>query len=436
MPRNPKPGDRIDDYRIIDLISVGGMARSYAATSPGGEKVFFKQYKSPTTTVPWYKGYVSYQAELKRRVETSTAKNFTYRFVDFFEADFGGVCYFQVFEFVEGGRDLEAVFNRARENPRSVSWEQRLTLAKVMMAGINSLHEARIVHCDLKPPNIQLFEDKTIAAGYRLKLIDMDFSILSDRQAPWHGHQGYVGSPNYFSPEHLQGPAGVPQLPSDVFTCGLILYELLAGTHPYASEDPEAYAAASRAHRAPLPKLLGPMPTGASDADVADVLHRCLSPDPARRPTAKEVNLALNGKWKSSSAPPSPSGAAPAPSPAPAPSAAAPAGDRGVAGRVLSKLTLTAESGRKLEFSVRTLVGKHLLASLGPDARYFDAVQFVVEQGPAGQWMVVPNVKAKNETMVNGKALTETANLKPGDVVGVGRESKGIVKLPLSVQIG
>ena len=113
------------------------------------------------------------------------------------------------------------------------------------MAGIAALHESKIVHADLKPANAYLIKDPTIGSGYQLKLIDMDFSLLADRRAPWHGFQGYVGTDNYRSPEHLTRGA-VPGLASDVFTCGLILYELLAGEHPYWSED-QARVRAARA---------------------------------------------------------------------------------------------------------------------------------------------------------------------------------------------
>ena len=82
-------------------------------------------------------------------------------------------------------------------------------------------------------PNVYLIRDPSLGAGYQLKLIDMDFSVLADHRAPWHGYQGYVGSDNYRSPEHLTRGA-MPGLASDVFTCGLILYELTPRmrTHP------------------------------------------------------------------------------------------------------------------------------------------------------------------------------------------------------------
>ena len=82
-------------------------------------------------------------------------------------------------------------------------WARHVTWAKVLMAGIEALHQSKIAHADLKPANVYLIQDPTIKAGYQLKLIDMDFSLLTDHRAPWHGHQGYIGSDNYRSPEHL-----------------------------------------------------------------------------------------------------------------------------------------------------------------------------------------------------------------------------------------
>lgn len=477
MPRKLKPGDKINGYEILQEMNIGALAMSYAARSAEGEKVFFKLYKSPTVTVPWYRDYVSYQQELKRRIETTAARGFTYRFIDAFE-DFVGAAphptYFQVFEFVEGGEDLEKVLETIRARPDAISWDQRLTMAKVMMAGVSALHDAGIVHGDLKPPNIQLFRDPSIAAGYRLKLIDMDYSVLADRRAPWHGHQGYVGSPNYFSPEHLIGPAPMPA--SDVFTCGLILYELLANRHPYDMEDPDHYREQALAGRPEYPRLVGEMPAPATNEDVANVIQHCLAPDPAARPSARDVNLILNGKMgaepyvppdspRTSASvslsvpdlPPVPGGsdtaaagagtgaaadsaaptgapaaavasAAPAPAPSGAGTAAAPAAGTGV-------LELRSESGVAAKFRIRTAVGKHLCRQFGEDARFLDTVQFTLVPDGTGNWSIEPQPGTTNETLVNGKAITHRTLIAPGDVIAVGREAKGIAKLPLTVHL-
>jgi len=54
MARNLKPGDNVNGYTIIEQLNVGGMAVSYSAKTGSGDKVFLKQYKSPSVTLDWY----------------------------------------------------------------------------------------------------------------------------------------------------------------------------------------------------------------------------------------------------------------------------------------------------------------------------------------------------------------------------------------------
>src|SRR5215213_5659211 len=304
MAKKLKVGDRIRQYRVTKVFGPGMMAISYGAEGPTGEKVFLKQYKSPAPTVVWYKAFVAYQNELGARVRNGRAAQFAVRQVDAFEEVWGGPCYFQAYEFVENGADLQQMLDEERERHRKTKtapttdpsvWSRHVTWAKVFIAGIAALHDSKIVHADLKPANAYLVQDSTIASGYQLKLIDMDFSLLADRRAPWHGFQAYVGTDNYRSPEHLTRGA-VPGLSSDVFTCGLMLYELLAGRHPYWSDDQKNYAALVHAYSVKPPALLGIMPAPASNADVSSALYRCLSPNPAARPTAAELRAILSGR--------------------------------------------------------------------------------------------------------------------------------------------
>ncbi len=289
MAKKLKVGDVIRGYRITKVFGPGMMAISYAAQAPDGGKVFFKQYKSPAPSVVWYEPFVAYQRELSARVRNGKAAHFAVAQVDAFEERWGGPCYFQVYEFVENGDDLQKILDEEREHHRKTRlppttdpavWARHVTWAKVFMSGIVALHQSKIAHADLKPANVYLIKDPSITAGYQLKLIDMDFSLMTDRRAPWHGHQGYIGSDNYRSPEHITR-GQVPGLASDIFTCGLILYELLAGRHPYWSDDQREYAKLVQAYAAKPPALAGLMPPPASNAEVSSALHRCLAPDPA-----------------------------------------------------------------------------------------------------------------------------------------------------------
>ena len=304
MAKKLKVGDVIRGYHITKVFGPGMMAISYAATSPTGGLVFFKQYKSPAPSVVWYDSFVAYQRELSSRVKSGAASRFAVAQLDAFEEIWGGPCYFQAFEFVEKGDDLQKILDAEAEEHRKSRispirnpsvWARHVTWAKVLMAGIEALHQSKIAHADLKPANVYLIHDPTIKAGYQLKLIDMDFSLLTDHRAPWHGHQGYIGSDNYRSPEHLTRRQ-VPDTRSDIFTCGLILSELLTGRHPYWSEDQGEYAKKVLGHQSqPLP-LAGIMPSPAQNAAVSLALHRCLSPNPVERPTATELREVLSGR--------------------------------------------------------------------------------------------------------------------------------------------
>ncbi len=484
MAKKLKVGDEINGYRITKVFGPGAMAISYGATGPSGQHVFFKQYKSPAVTVEWYRDYVRYQKELNRRIAESPARNYCVRAIDAFEAVWGGRNYFQVFEFVENGADLGGIFEqeaaanggRAPAAPFSARmWEQHVIWAKVLMSGIHTLHKAKVAHADLKPDNAFLIEDPSIAAGYQLKLIDVDFSVLTDQTAPWHGFQGYVGTDNYRSPEHFTAGA-TPGTASDVFTCGLILYQLLAGRHPYWSDDQGEYAKKALAHAAEPPVLAGAFAAPASNEAVAAIIHRCLAPRPEDRPTAGEVRDVLTGRAGAVAAPaaPPPAPAAPAPPvaaappapapppvaappvaappvaappapappsppPAPAPPPPAPASAQPASGGAplrSDRIQLVGESGQAMTMATRTPLGKHMVRQFGDDFNVWDAEQCVVERGPDGTWRIVPVAGTTNETLVNGETVTSPRPLHDGDVIAVGRAAKGIAKLPLTARAG
>ena len=437
MAKKLRVGDTIRGYRVTKVFGPGMMAISYGAVGPGGAKIFLKQYKSPSPTVVWYKPFVDYQREVSTRVLKGKAAHYAVRLVDAFEETWGGRTYFAAYEFVENGRDLEHMLEEERETHRRTKvaptrdpavWARHVTWAKVFMAGIAALHESRIVHADLKPGNAYLIKDSSIGSGYQLKIIDTDFSVLTDRKAPWHGYQGYVGTDNYRSPEHMTR-GGVPIPESDIFTCGLMLYELLVGLHPYWQEDQAEYAKLARAHDIEPPALLGTMPSPATNAAVSVILHRCLSPDPMQRPTAPIIRAALSGRApKSAKLAGTVIGGSPAAGKktAPAPAATPPIG----------KIQLVAPGGESLIVGVRTDIGKSVLRRFGPDAEFWDEKQCTIERRADGKWIVTPAAGTVNETLVNGAALSAPRALADGDILAAGRSAKGIVKLPLTARVG
>ncbi len=397
------PGSVVHGCKIIGRpLAKGANANSYKAESAPGEYIFLKQYKSPSVKVGWYKQYIAYQKEMKRRIESvPQAAHQTYRFLDFFEFEEapGLFCYCQSFEFASGGCDLAEHL----QNP-AITWNQRLTFAKLLLMGIRTLHSLEIVHSDLKPENLYLIPDAEIKTGYRFKVIDFDVSLLADVKAPWDGIQGYSGTPGYLSPEHLKGE--VPTKASDVFTCGIILAELLCkGGSPFSCDDGE-YKEQVLNHRIAPPVLLESTGSPENDCRIEEIIHAALNPDPDERPTAEQIHEVLKGK----SAPPG------APRPIPAG----------------SRLILEAENKEKIGFNLSTQVGRSILGRFGEEVKYLSSVQFTLECDGAG-WKIAPNASAENRTILNGELLTEPSVLHLNDIIAVGNDARSVIKLPMQV---
>ena len=300
-------GKKIHGYTMLEDAHEGSNSIWGKAKSPTGQTVFFKKYTSPSSMFDdWYQGYVDYQKEIKKRIDEVSRSDDkgrntgpTYRFIEFFEQlgpdgapeSMKSMDYYQVLEYIDGAKDLETYLTSP-----DTTWNDRKMFASVFMFAMKTLHGDRIkiVHADLKPKNLLLIPTRRQdgSSTYQIKIIDLDMSILMDKLAPWHSDGiRYPGSPGYFSPEHLRGQ--VPTEKSDVFTCGLILYEILAKEgHPYDRQsDLQIY----EEYRAPIPHLRGTYGSPELDDQVARMLHRMLDPDPNNRPTALEVQRQLIG---------------------------------------------------------------------------------------------------------------------------------------------
>lgn len=97
-------------------------------------------------------------------------------------------------------------------------------------------------------------------------------------------------------------------------------------------------------------------------------------------------------------------------------------------------IELLGPAGRSLHVGVRTELGKALVRQLGPDGDFWDNRQCVVERNAARHWTVSPVDGTTNETLLDGQALTAPQVLHQGDVIAVGRQAKGVMKMPLTVR--
>ena len=446
MPIIPEPGDRVRGtlhrYTLVKLLNKGASANAFSATDEEGERVFLKAYTSPTTFKPWYDGYLRYAIELNARLGADPVlAQQTVRATDIFSATYEhdgrptrNPNIFQVFPFITGNRNLGDVIDGDRAG--TASGRERLAMAAIFAAALARLHAAKVVHADLKPANVQMVR---VGSGgglsYRPLLVDMDFSVLADRRAPWHGDPsaGYVGTPGYFSPEHLRGE--VPTTASDAFTAAIILWQLLAGRHPFASTlgdgaEPGDYRERVLAGRNDFGASPPPFLDGVAAPDsLRRLLLAALSPDPVKRPTAADLHAALlaarrgcdthhptlvtrhptldtrhatlvtrHSSLVTAAKPPS---SLVTPSP---------------------RLLLTGSAGTFSTACAFGVTRTTLRRIVGDDARYAgDAPQFKVARDGAGGWRVLPPPEPpRNPTFHNGAPLVGPAALAAGDTISIG----------------
>ena len=430
-------------YKILKEINKGGFADAFKAVDENGHAVFFKQYKSPSKLVPWFNDYFSYENELNRRLRTdsvlSTASVYALETFLGIPCKPDGTkwtrneCLFQVFPFIEGNMNFADIIEKA---PEKFDWEKRVYACSVFAFAMRKLHDADVIHCDLKPENVQIKFDPTIAIKYRPLLIDMDWSILSDKKAPWHGKQGYVGTVGYNSPEHLKGEA--PLEASDVFTAAIILCQVLACAHPFGSklghDDFDKYVLSGKCDFASYNDI--PFKGEVPDR-LKQLIFDALNVNPKKRPTMASIHDEFMSLCKAMGKPKYVPGT-PAPIESPAPEKAVrrrTPKDLPATGPASSKLTLVGDVG-SFTTSTPFIIDQVLLRRVSSQAKFADGSnQFTVDRN-GGNWVVIANLAATNLTTVNGRALDASPmQISSGDVINLKGRASGKLAMSLRVEV-
>ncbi len=267
-------GRRIAQYRIEELVGIGGMGRIYRAWDEKlGRPVAVKVLRDFKSDDDITRRRFLREAELASRVVHPYVATV-------FDVVTENDDIFLVMEYVDG-RPLHKVLERRRLTPGEASYYGR-----EIAEALSAIHEAGLVHRDLKPANIMLTNDdhvKVMDLGLARQFVPEDWGQDGDATLTREGFT--VGTPLYMSPEQLRGKE-VDQR-SDLFALGIVLYEALTGEHPFMRDSYGEITSAIMKE----PPGGGSEPRSLADAGkFRDVIMRLLEKWPEKRfATAQEV---------------------------------------------------------------------------------------------------------------------------------------------------
>ncbi len=247
-------------YKLIEPLGSGGMAVIHRAIDTMLErtvavKILREDYSSDT----------NFREQFKQ--EAKAAANLSHpNIVTVYDFGFDDDQVFIVIEYVDG-TDLKSLI---REKGR-FSVEETVGLMVQACAGVGYAHRAGLVHCDIKPHNM------LVSREFRLKVTDFGIARALATIHPEEKSEVVWGSPHYFSPEQAGG--GAPSPASDVYSLGIILYEMLTGKLPFEASEATDLAKMHQVEQPIPPRRLNP----AIPKALEDITLKVLSKEPAAR---------------------------------------------------------------------------------------------------------------------------------------------------------
>jgi serine/threonine-protein kinase len=271
-----------DRYKILDIVASGGMGVVYR-----GERLQLGRPVAIKFLNPWIASQRSFleRFEVEARAMSRLGHPNCVSVIDF------GVdeVPFLVMDFV-AGRSLRALIESERLDPTRV-----LGLARQILSGVAHAHAQGIIHRDLKPENIIVSDAPGLIDFVRI----LDFGLAKLHDGPALTAGMAIGTPSYMAPEQTQSE-GVIDGRTDVYSVGILLFEMLTGKKPFRSDKVADLILMHRSQAAPR---LSAVASEASFSDALEaVVAKALAKAPANRfSSANEMAAALERVPESSS---------------------------------------------------------------------------------------------------------------------------------------
>jgi len=265
------PGTALTErYRIVGLLGKGGMGEVYRADDLElNQSVALKflpaHFTQDTARLQRFRGEVRMARQVSHPNVCRVYDIATY-----------GDDVFLSMEYIDG-EDLSSVLRRMGRpsEEKAIEWARQICL------GLGAAHENRVLHRDLKPANVM------IDGRGRARLTDFGLAGVEEE---FTGRKDHAGTPAYMAPEQLVD--GETTIKSDIYSLGLLLYELFTGKRMFEAESLDELMRLRRSDTITTPTSV----SGQIDPAIERAILRCLERDPSRRPTSTyEVLAALPG---------------------------------------------------------------------------------------------------------------------------------------------
>ncbi|MGK3968153.1 serine/threonine protein kinase [Sorangium sp. So ce118] len=267
-------------FKIHSLLATGGMGVIYRGEQIALERQVAIKVLTPTNSSNqidpnFHKRFFLEASILARLQHPNIVTVFDYGRVENMEPE----RYFMAMEFLEG----ETLFRRLRKAGR-LSAPDAMGIARQIARGLREAHKHGVVHRDLKPSNVMLVPGED--TGELVKILDFGLvKVLADDSEELTQQGSFLGSPRFMSPEQISH--GKVDLRTDVYSLGVIVYQMLCGKVPFEAQNSVQILIAHL--QQPVPRMRERNP----EADVPEPLEafvlRCLSKEPDGRPANMEA---------------------------------------------------------------------------------------------------------------------------------------------------
>jgi len=259
-------GQTIGSYRLVEKLGKGGMAEVYKAYQPRLDRYVAIKFIRPELVIE--EGFrARFEQEAKTIARLSHA-NIVHVY------DFGeeGNRYYLVMEFVAGGT-LKDRLQSLSDAGEVMNLDQAQLLIQQVGEALDHAHQQGVIHRDVKPANIMLTPDG------RAVLNDFGLAKMMEATSGLTVTGALTGTPAYMSPEQIEGDKTRIGPASDLYSLGVVLYEMVTGRVPFTADTPMAVILKHLRDPIPLPSVLNPMLPEA----VERIILKAMAKDPEDR---------------------------------------------------------------------------------------------------------------------------------------------------------